>query len=325
MASGPLATLYQSNNKIGNLVYPKNLGSSRTGHWITFQISTPTASTYKKDEKPIVSVVDPTVTQGPLNGVAITGTNQIASLNSDTITAVSNMPENDKFWEWTVTPGSTKLVDVISLYTPDTVSISQRSVYDSFSLTEELGFAGRVAEAAGGVGTLYNNGRAELNSSLKNLGIESGITAITGSKNLAAAALKTQGAAVNPMMEVIFNQIKIRTYQFDFLFSPKSADEAATVVEIIKKFKLHAAPEIDTNGSGRYFIVPSVFNVEFYFNGKQNPNIHKIGLSVLETINVDYAPQGWVTHEDGMPVQTRMTLQFTETEIMTKQKIEQGY
>ena len=41
---------------------------------------------------------------------------------------------------------------------------------------------------------------------------------------------------------------------------------------------------------------------------------------------VDYAPEvGWVSFEDGMPVKTRLTLQFKETEIMTRDKIEQGY
>jgi hypothetical protein len=38
-------------------------------------------------------------------------------------------------------------------------------------------------------------------------------------------------------------------------------------------------------------------------------------------MNVDYAPFGWSTFEDGSPTNIRMTLQFMETEIVTKQRV----
>jgi hypothetical protein len=43
-------------------------------------------------------------------------------------------------------------------------------------------------------------------------------------------------------------------------------------------------------------------------------------------VNVDYAGAGtWATHNDGSPVQIRLTLQFTETVIIDKNKIKEGY
>jgi hypothetical protein len=41
----------------------------------------------------------------------------------------------------------------------------------------------------------------------------------------------------------------------------------------------------------------------------------------LTNMNVDYAPNGWASFGDGFPVQTRLTLQFKETDIVTKQTI----
>ena len=64
------------------------------------------------------------------------------------------------------------------------------------------------------------------------------------------------------------------------------------------------------------------------YNGIENPNIPKISTCVLESIFTDYAPNGFSAYEvpgqlaerggTGMPVAIRLTLQFRETEIMTK-------
>ena len=135
------------------------------------------------------------------------------------------------------------------------------------------------------------------------------------------------GNAVNPQMEVLFTQIALREFQFDFSFTPKSAAEAQTVRDIIRMFRFHAAPELEgQSGAGRYLIVPSTFNIEYYFGSSQNQNLHQFSTCVLTSIIVDYAREvGWVTFDDGMPVKTYMTLNFKETEILTKQKIDQGY
>ena len=78
-------------------------------------------------------------------------------------------------------------------------------------------------------------------------------------------------------------------------------------------------------GSGVFFKVPDQFGIEFYYNGTPNTSVHKITKCVLENINVDYAPMGWITFNDGNPVQTKLTLQFKEIEIVDKKKINEGY
>jgi hypothetical protein len=46
---------------------------------------------------------------------------------------------------------------------------------------------------------------------------------------------------------------------------------------------------------------------------------------VLTSCNVDYTPNGVQSHADGSPVQIKMTLNFLETELITKDHIEAGY
>gem|GEM_PF-4468066 len=42
---------------------------------------------------------------------------------------------------------------------------------------------------------------------------------------------------------------------------------------------------------------------------------------VLESVSVDYAPNGWSAFNDGYPVQTTLSLQFKETQILTKKQV----
>jgi hypothetical protein len=149
---------------------------------------------------------------------------------------------------------------------------------------------------------------------------------ISASQSSAAKLLlRSQGLAVNPNQQLMFDGIDFRTYQMAFTFTPYTKEEAETVKKIINTFKYHAAPEITTAGAGMFFIPPSTFDVSFMFNGKMNKNVNKVAESVLESVDVNYAPNGWAAHDDGAPVQTTLTLSFKEMELIDKTKIRDGY
>ena len=74
------------------------------------------------------------------------------------------------------------------------------------------------------------------------------------------------------------------------------------------------------------FIPPSTFNIEFKYNGRENENIGKVAECVIETIDVNYAPNGWSAHTDGSPVQTTLSISFKEIELIDREMIEsKGY
>ena len=337
MALAPLSELYNKNN-FAMLKYPSDLGTARKGHLITFTISVPTKSSYNKTNIPTTlnnttgtSIL--TAANNAFNTIiqALSSVgSSITSYGMNGASGAYNAPIPD-LWEYTVTPGTTKPVSTIQLYMPDTVSVAQHQYYIAESLTEASGVAGQIAAGVVGATDIIKNG-GDFSTILRNMATEGAIGSLTGKDALVRAGLKAVGSAVNPQMEVFFRDIDFRTFQFDFLFTTKNQKEAEEVSSIIQAFKFHAAPELDRNNSngGRYYIVPSVFEIQAYYidvNGNQveNGNVNKYGVCACETVNVDYAPQGWVTHEDGMPVQTRLTLQFKEMEILTKEKITQGY
>lgn len=253
------------------------------------------------------------------------------------------------------TPPVLKPKGYINLYMPDTVSMAQHAAYGDISKTEALGALGGAMEGYGegkdfanAFGSIYDNFNVNdiSGSTIKTYkDIQSGAIKVpplalegagallgkTGLVNNGGAVskmlLKNAGYAINPQFEVFFTAMDFRKFQFDFTFTPKSAAEAATIREIIKLFRMHASPSNPNSGSGRYFVTPSIFQINYMFLESHNDNLHKFAPCVLETVIVDYAPEvGWVTFNDGMPVKTRMTLQFKETEVITQESIDkEGY
>lgn len=322
MATGPLSSLYT--DKLGlnaQLIFPSDLGSSRKGHWVTFTILTPTKGNYKTTSSSVVN----TPVSAPSQGLgAIFNTINSAVPVDSAISAISTVlstvysQQMDQYYNFLPTDAVASVWGYISLYTPDTISINQQATYDPVSLTQALGNAGTlgsvIQEATGG--DLESIGKTAKNILTDKITTATGVNPNIG--------LKGMNMALNPQMEVIFTQMEFRIFQFDFLLTPRDAAEAEQIKAIVQAFKFHQAPELD--GSGRYFIVPSMFQVDFYFQGEKNTKLHNLAPAVLTSIQIDSAPQGWVSHQDGAPVQTRLTLQFQETEIMTKQNIEtKGY
>jgi hypothetical protein len=144
--------------------------------------------------------------------------------------------------------------------------------------------------------------------------------------NLGKILLNAQGYSVNPQVQLLFNQVSLRDFNLSFTFTPKSKDESYEVQKIIKMFKYHFAPGLykgkETSSNSMFLEAPSVFNVNFNINGIENKYLPKYGDCALVDIDVNYAPNGWASFEDGAPVQTTLSLSFKEMEIVDKGRID---
>lgn len=236
-----------------------------------------------------------------------------------------------------------RVKDTIALYMPDTLLFQQKQHYDGIEMGEEIG-----SYAAAGASMLKNfmasgQSAAELGKNLspfvanalkETLG--KGIGKIPGiGQGTATTLFYTMYGTVNPKMELIYTKPEFRSFSFQFMFYPRNEQEALEVQRIIQKLKFHQAPELDKGTAGFFLVPPSEFDIQFYYNGKINPNIPKISTCVLKSIDLDYAPNGFVAYESpdslgvpqlgktGMPVAISMRLDFEETEIMTKYNFEE--
>ena len=140
---------------------------------------------------------------------------------------------------------------------------------------------------------------------------------------------KAFGQADNPYMEVLFDAMALRTFTYNFEFAPRNEQEAAEVQKIIQIFRFHMAPEL-RGGQSRFLGLPSQFDIHYMFLSKdgvasENNFYNKIATCVLQNCAVNYTPNGVKSFEDGGPTKTTMTLTFKETELLTKDKINQGF
>jgi hypothetical protein len=229
----------------------------------------------------------------------------------------------------------------ITLYMPDTVTMQQVNDYDQVSLTAALGRAGLVASAgesiADAIGIAKNGGNLGLGGGgVASADTKAGALAEAGGAiaektgnfgaGITDVLLFSAGVALNPQVELLFKNIQNREFMFDFKFAPRNQQETDTIHEIIKTIRFFAAPEVPTTNSGRYFIPPSEFEIEFSVGGGRNPYLPKLSTCVLQGIDVNYGSTGqWSAFKDGAPVEVSMQLRFKEVEIMHKELIAQGY
>tara|TARA_R100001126_G_scaffold41922_1_gene23372 strand:+ start:780 stop:2069 length:1290 start_codon:yes stop_codon:yes gene_type:complete len=213
----------------------------------------------------------------------------------------------------------------ITLYMPDTLQFDYRQNFADISTNEGLlgtGLAAisAVAENKGDEAALAKNMTAFVGTAAAE--------ALGGpARALAATAF---GVVKNPGLELIYSSPEFRNFQFEFRFHPRDENEAREVMNIIDSLRFHQAPEIKEGSGGFLLVPPSEFDIKFYYNGKENPNIDQISTCVMTNLQVNYAPEGFSAYESpgnlnpskgstGTPVTITLVMSFKETQIITKE------
>ena len=232
---------------------------------------------------------------------------------------------------------TTRITDSVALYLPPNVQDTTSAKYEGM----QTGIVGLVAAGAGAfLNSMGNNDYEAASKSLL-----SGIKAITEEatkraggelvdaladvQGTAELANKAFGQATNPYMEVIFDNMDLRTFTYNFTFSPRNEDETNDVKRIIQLFRFHMAPELK-GAQKRFLTLPSTFDIHYMY--QHSPNVAnennfytKIFTCVLQGVDTNYTPAGVRSFDNGAPTQITMNLSFMETELLTKGKINAGY
>lgn len=331
--NGPLASLFSNGYDFSSRFYPRNLGSETRGHYINFYINVAERSQYLSEGRYTLAggagrTAANQANQAQVLGSAaggalgsVTGSSTVGNVSSAGLSTVQSLLTTRK---------TKRITQAIALYMPETLNVQYNADWQSQSLTDALGIAGRIAQQGTSAVDAFNKGQG-LEGTIKSLASNPAVAEFAGDALEKSGALGSgassfllyaTGNALNPQLQVLFKGTDFRQFQFDFLFAPFSPEESQNVMEIIKTFKFHQAPEVNSSGMGRYFIPPSEFDIDFLLGGQINTKVHQIGTCVLTNMNVDYAPNGWSTFGDGTPTHIRLTLQFMETEIVTKERVD---
>jgi hypothetical protein len=151
---------------------------------------------------------------------------------------------------------------------------------------------------------------------------------MAGVGDFKAVQQKLTGRAFNNNLEMTFEGVPMREFTFDFEFVPKNRKELDSARKIISLFKFHMHPELDPKSND--FVVPSQFQITYMYIDKQNTYIPRISKCVCTKLDLQHGDESVFSTFAGdelgaAPVYTKMSLSFSETEIMTKQKIAEGF
>ena len=230
-----------------------------------------------------------------------------------------------------------RITDSVAIYLPPNVQDTTTASYTG-AATGVIG-----AAAAGGFGLIKNMANNDyeaaatgLVESAKAIVGEAAIKAateiaegLTGAEGTRGLINKAFGQADNPYMEVLFDKMELRTFAYNFTFSPKNKQETEDVQKIIALFRFHMSPELK-GAANRFLTLPSEFDIHYMYQDQagqasENDFYNKIATCVCTGCDVNYTPDGVKSFEGGAPTKITMTLSFQETELLTKERVNLGY
>ena len=225
-----------------------------------------------------------------------------------------------------------RITDSVAMYLPPSVEDTTTANYND-SKTGIAGFlvATGVAAQGGDAAKIAKSLVAGTEGILGDMAAKSigAVAELAGAEGGEALVKKAFGEADNPYMEVLFDSMSLRTFTYNFNMAPRNEQEAYEIQRIIQLFRFHMAPELRP-GINRYLGLPSQFDIHYMFlsrdgQASENSFYNKISTCVLQDCKINYTPNGVKSFEDGGPTATTMALTFKEIELLTKDKIAEGF
>lgn len=217
-----------------------------------------------------------------------------------------------------------KYDQMVSIYLPFCTKINNE---DSFQYEDSgMKAAGAIADAMGSepLDTAAQAGLA-------------GTELAAASVGQGAVANTITGTVINPRLAKLFKQKDFRNFSFSWEFYPRSKEEVNMIRDIVETFRYHAHPAKfgENSGSQIQLRVPAEFRVRFLSTNPdrnnqagfvENEYLPRIGFCALNSIQVDYTANGvYSSLQDNSPTAITLTLQFSEMDVLTRDKIDEGF
>jgi len=340
-----------------NLTYPLNVDDpSGSGHYIIFRINVQTkaqlksqaAKTSMKQFESLLGaelkLMDADIAEWGMDE-GVTRASRVKLVKSD-LQAKLGIKDFDKTKTKTESSGSGKstkktgpqgsiqlqnpttkrIKTAIALYMPPSINVGYAANYGE----TEIGAAAEATAAAikSAMGGDYRNMGKSLIGGVESLIRTAATTALdTVAPGAKALIALERGRVVTPRMELMFQSMGRRSFSYEFNFIPKSEAESKVVEKIVKEFKMQMAADFMGGGivGVREMNIPSTFDIEYMYKTAQNTHLNKIGTCVLDSVDVSYGGDKFVAYAGGAPQSTKISLKFTEMEIITKSRVGDGY
>ena len=333
----PTAHMQSDPLEFTNIKFPRDLGNTDQGHYMIFYIISNNHSKFadKQFNEQLLGSAFVTETGTGDQAGDVETTYNVARLRDGRTNTAVKIGRPTKNSVTSTRPTHSVATAAVALYMPPGINVK----YSVDNGQTELGMAGlgvkTFAETSGAA-----NDEAQMDaflSGLKGVGLEAtkriGVGALEalGAGDVGGAITKVTGFAENPFSEVVFKGVGHRDFSYTYNLTARNKDEVEDINKIITLFKYHMHPSLNFDvAGGRYFKVPSEFEIHYAYQGQLNNYLNKISRCVLTGCEINYGGEEFTTfrqfdNDGAAPVQISMTLSFTETEIMTKETIADGY
>jgi len=331
----PTAHMQSDPLEFTNIKFPRDLGNTDQGHYMIFYVISNTHSKLQDKQFNEDLLGSSFVTETATTDFDSETKYNVARLRDGRTNSAVKIGRPTKNSVTSERSTHNVATAAVALYMPPGINVK----YDVANGPTELGIAGLGVRAGLDIVGAANDeeqAKAFLNG-LKGVGFEAakrlgvGVLEAFGAGDVGGAITKVTGFAENPFSEVVFEKVNHRAFNYTFNLTARNKEEVEDINKIITLFKYHMHPSLNFDvAGGRYFKVPSEFEIHYAYQGQLNNYLNKISRCVLTGCEVNYGGEEFTTFRqfdsDGAaPVQISMTLSFTETEIMTKETIAQGY
>jgi hypothetical protein len=231
-----------------------------------------------------------------------------------------------------------RLETTIALYMPPSVSVDYQVKYADQPVGS-LAMAGDAAIQAfkGASGSTETKMRAAAEA-MGPAGKEFLTTFLNKTADVLAPGAATllqleKGSVITPRMEMMFEGVGRRQFSYTFMFLPKSVQEAQLVEQIIYQFKFYAMPAYSNENTRREMDIPGTFDIQYMYRETENSFLNKISTCFLTSVAVEYGADRFTAYAptssrlgSGPPPQkSKLTLSFTELELLSQDHIDKGF
>ena len=126
------------------------------------------------------------------------------------------------------------------------------------------------------------------------------------------------GVVPNSNLQLLFNNVTLRSFNFSYMMSPRSKDEATRVNKILRWFKQGMAAKksnLQAGGATLFLGTPNVFKLEYKSGDSAIKGMNKFKICALKGFAVNYTPTSkWSAYDEGQPTSIIMTMNFQEIE-----------
>ena len=230
----------------------------------------------------------------------------------------------------------------MTLPIPDGVSDANRVNFGNGNLNPAQAIFADVASAAFlGTGdkvskklsNLVNSEKFETDQIKKSIGalVAGNVLGVNSDEFIA----RTEGQIFNNNLELLFQGPTLRSFNFQYKFSPRDESEIKQVMKIIRAFKQSSA--VQRSKTGLFLVTPNTYKLEFKKGGRTlgTSNRHRFLPRMKECallgVNVNYMPEGsYMTYDtedisfEGSMVTYVVTLSFQELDPVFNGDYEDG-